>query len=122
MKSLEELKKLRDAAKKNLNIREKKDGYRVKVGMATCGIAAGARPVLNKFVESVNANGLDNVMVTQVGCVGSCEYEPIVEISGADGTNVVYAKVTADMVDEIVIQHLSNGKVVDKYTLGSIKK
>ena len=79
MKSLEELKKLREQAQANLELRKQKDGYRVIVGMATCGIAAGARPVLAKFVEEVASRKLDSVTVTQVGCIGECALEPIVE-------------------------------------------
>ena len=82
MKSLEELKAIRDKARERIAVREEsgEDGIRIVVGMATCGIAAGARPVLNEFVEEVNRRGLQGVSVTQTGCIGICQYEPVVEV------------------------------------------
>jgi len=94
MKSLEDLKKLRDTAKKNMEMRYQIGGTRIQVGMATCGIAAGARPVLNKFIEVVAEHNLPNVVITQVGCMGECAFEPIVEIVENDGTKTIYAKVS----------------------------
>ena len=123
MKSLEELKKLREQAQASLEIRKLKDGYRVIVGMATCGIAAGARPVLGAFVEGVNANGLtDKVAVTQTGCIGICQYEPVVEIFEEGKEKVTYVKLDAAKAAEIVEKHLKGGKVVEEYTIGAYKK
>ncbi len=118
MKSLEELKKMRDEMKKSVEMRESKDvNTRVLVGMATCGIASGARPILNKFVNEVANRNIEGVLVTQVGCIGQCEYEPIVEIASDDGRKTTYCKVTEEMVDEIIESHLINKKVLEKYTL-----
>ena len=81
MKSLAELQAIRDKTRAAVTLRENAEaGTRVLVGMATCGIAAGARPVLNAFVEEVAKRGLQDVMVTQTGCIGICQYEPVVEI------------------------------------------
>ena len=81
MKSLAELAAIREKMQSKVVIREGMGTTRVVVGMATCGIAAGARPVLNAFVDGVNANGLnDKVAVTQTGCIGICQYEPVVEV------------------------------------------
>ena len=122
MKSLEELKAIRDRAKANVHLRKENspDNIRVVVGMATCGIAAGARPVLAAFTEEVTKRGLENVMVTQTGCIGLCQYEPIVEVYQPDGKVTTYVKMTPDKVDRIITEHLVNGKVVDEYTIGSV--
>ena len=117
MKSLEELKAIRDKMKNNVNLREENgDNIRVVVGMATCGIAAGARPVLNAFTEEVAKRNLHNVTVTQTGCIGICQYEPVVEVIDANGE-----KMTADKVAKVVTDHLVNGNVVSEYTIGNLK-
>ncbi len=122
MKSIAELKKLRDEMKVKVDMRDAKGVHtRVLVGMATCGIAAGARPILNKFVQTVAKENVEGVLVTQVGCMGSCQYEPIVEIVDSKGRKTTYAKVTEEIVDEIVESHLKNGNVVEKYTLSAQK-
>lgn len=122
MKSLEDLKQLRDQAKKTMEMRYHKDGVRIQIGMATCGIAAGARPVMNKFLEEIAARNLPDMIVTPVGCMGECAFEPIVEIVEKDGTRTVYAKVSERMVAEIVEEHLVSGKRLERYMLGSIKR
>lgn len=122
MKSLEELKAIRDRVKSSVTLREENsDNIRVVVGMATCGIAAGARPVLSAFTEEVAKRGLANVTVTQTGCIGICQYEPVVEIFANDGSKTTYVKMTADMVAKIVSDHLVNGNVVSEYTIGNLK-
>ncbi len=121
MKSLAELKKIREEAANRMNLRAAKDGYRVAVGMATCGITAGARPVLAAFVEKVAKENLDNVIVTQVGCLGECALEPVVEVFDAEGNRTTYAKVHVEDVDKIVEEHLKGGKVVTEKTLEVIK-
>ena len=121
MKSLEELKAIRDKMKNTVNIREENsDNIRVVVGMATCGIAAGARPVLTAFTEEVAKRNLQNVTVTQTGCIGICQYEPVVEVYEADGTKTTYIKMTADKVAKVVTDHLVNGSVVKEYTIGNL--
>jgi NADP-reducing hydrogenase subunit HndB len=87
--------------------------------MATCGIAAGARPVLNTFVEEINREGLyDKVMVSQTGCIGICQYEPVVEVY-TPGEKVTYVKVTPEKAKRIVEEHIKGGKVVTEYTIGN---
>ena len=121
MKSLAELQAIRDKARAAVNLRESAEaGTRVMVGMATCGIAAGAKPVLNAFVEEVAKRGLQDVMVTQTGCIGICQYEPVVEVFEPDGKKTTYVKMTADKAARVVTEHLVNGKVVEEYTIGSI--
>ena len=97
MKSLAELKAIREKMQQSVNVREADgDSIRVVVGMATCGIAAGARPVLSAFTEEVAKRGLANVSVTQTGCIGICQYEPVVEVYTPDGNKTTYVKMTAD--------------------------
>ena len=118
MKSLAELQAIKERMKSKVVLREGSADVRIVVGMATCGIAAGARPVLNAFVELVNAEALsDKVTVTQTGCVGLCQYEPIVEVYEADKEKVTYVKMTADKAKEVVEKHLKGGKVVTEYTI-----
>jgi len=122
MKSLEDLKRIREEAAKKMNIRDKKDGYRVVVGMATCGITAGARPVLNKIVEEVESRNLDNVTVTQVGCMGECALEPIVEVYDPSGTRSTYCKVNPEKAVKIITEHVVGGHVVDEYLIENFRK
>lgn len=120
MKSLEELAAIRDKMKQTVTTRESAhDTTRVVVGMATCGIAAGARPVLNAFAEEVARRDLHDVLVTQTGCIGICQYEPVVEVFKAGEEKVTYVKVTADMVPRIIAEHLVGGKPVTEYTIGA---
>lgn len=120
MKSLEELKAIREKMQNELNSRAE-DGAatRVVVGMATCGIAAGARPVLTAFADLIQKKGLTNVVVTQTGCVGLCQYEPIVEILEPGKDKVTYVKMNAEKAVEVVEQHLVRGQVKSEYTINS---
>ena len=118
MKSLAELKAIKEKMKDKVVLREGTAQIRVVVGMATCGIAAGARPVLNALVDLVNQNGLsDKVSVSQTGCIGLCQYEPIVEVFEAGKEKVTYVKVDADKAKRIVEEHLKGGKVVADCTI-----
>ena len=120
MKSLEELAALRERMKSSVAMRQDNSNTtRVVVGMATCGIAAGARPVLTAFVEEVNRRGLKNVTVSQTGCIGVCRLEPIVEVFVPGQEKVTYVKMKPEMVPVIVEQHLVNRSVVTDYTIGA---
>lgn len=122
MKSLEELKAIRDKMKGQVDIREEgSNAMRIVVGMATCGIAAGARPVLKAFSDAVQSRDIKNVAVVQTGCIGLCQYEPIVEIHTPDGKKTTYVKVVPEMVDEIIDQHVLKGQPVIKYTIEATK-
>ena len=123
MKSLEELKAIRDKMKGQIGMRsEDDDNIRVVVGMATCGIASGARPVLNLLVNEVQARNLENITVTQTGCIGLCQYEPIVEVFEPGREKITYVKVNEEKALEILEQHLIKGNVVDKYLLHMSEK
>ena len=118
MKSLAELEAIRNKAKSAVELRKSKSGKKVVVGMATCGIAAGARPVLQAFVEEVEKRGLSDVMVSQAGCIGVCRLEPLVEVYVPGEEKVTYVKVHPEMVGRIVAEHLVNGNIVKEYTIG----
>ncbi len=120
MKTLAELQAIRDKAHKEIEMRaETEDGIRVVVGMATCGIAAGARPVLNALVEEVSKENLSGVTITQTGCIGICQYEPVVEIFEPGKEKVTYVKMTPEKALRVVHSHLMNGEVVTEYTIGA---
>ena len=120
MKSLAELKAIRDKARAQVSLREKSDNsIRVLVGMATCGIAAGARPVLTAMVDEVAKRHLENVVVTQTGCIGICQYEPVGEVVTPDGEKTTYVKMTPEKALRVVNDHLVNGNVVTEYTIGA---
>ncbi len=117
MKSLAELKAIRDRMQGQVGIRGEEDNMtRVVVGMATCGIAAGARPVLTTLSDMVQEKAMTNVAVTQTGCIGLCMYEPIVEVMEPGKDKVTYINMTPEKAKEVVEQHLIGGKVVAKYT------
>ena len=122
MKTLAELQAIKERMQSKVALREGSGDKRVVVGMATCGIAAGARPVLNAFVEQVEAAGLSgSITVTQTGCIGICQYEPVVEIFEGD-EKVTYVKMTPEKALRVVNDHLVNGNVVSEYTIGSSAK
>lgn len=121
MKSLAELAAIKERMKDKVVMREGTGDIRVVVGMATCGIAAGARPVLATFVEEVaNQNLSDKVTVTQTGCIGVCQYEPIVEIFEAGKEKVTYVKMDSAKAKRVVEEHLKGGKVIEEYTINSV--
>jgi NADP-reducing hydrogenase subunit HndB len=121
MKSFEELMAIKAKMQDKVAVRQAADNtIRVVVGMATCGIAAGARPVLNAFVEGVNEAGLaDTVTVTQTGCIGICQYEPVVEVFEKDKEKTTYVKMTAEKAQEVIEKHIKGGKPVSEYTIGA---
>ena len=117
MKSLAELQAIKEKMKNKVVLRDGVNEFRVVVGMATCGIAAGARPVLNELVTAVNENGLaDKVTVSQTGCIGLCQYEPIVEVFEPGKEKVTYVKMDVDKAKRVVEEHLKGGKVIAEYT------
>ena len=120
MKSLQDLAAIRDKMKQTVNTRESAhDSVRVVVGMATCGIAAGARPVLNALTEEVARRDIHNVLVTQTGCIGICQFEPVVEIFRPGQEKTTYVKVDAEKARRIVAEDLVGGKTVTEFTIGA---
>ena len=123
MKSIEELMAIRDKTRKNMTVREDTGDskIRVVVGMATCGIAAGARPVLNAFVDEIAKRDVKGVSVQQTGCIGMCQYEPIVEVTEPGKEKVTYVKMSPEKAVRVVNDHIVNGNPVAEFTVGAIK-
>ena len=124
MKSLAELQAIKAKMQNKVMLRSNdgEESIRVVVGMATCGIAAGARPVLNAFLKEVEDRHLSNVMCTQTGCIGICRYEPVVEVYMPDGSKTTYVKMDEDKVAKVVHEHIVNNKVVQEFTIGAFEK
>ena len=123
MKSLAELQAIKEKMQGKVALREGSSDKRVVVGMATCGIAAGARPVLSAFVEGINNEGLaSTVTVSQTGCIGICQYEPVVEVFQAGKEKVTYVKMTAEKAAKVIEEHIKGGKVVEEYTYNAATK
>ena len=122
MKSLAELQAIKNKMADRVSVRTSSGSTRIVVGMATCGIAAGARPVLNAFVEGISEAGLgSDVIVTQTGCIGICQYEPVVEVFEKDREKTTYVKMTADKAKEVIEKHIKGGSPVTEYTIGAAK-
>lgn len=122
MKSLEELKKLREESLDKVDVRRSSNGTRIVVGMATCGISAGARPVMMALVEEVKRRNLQDVQVTQTGCIGVCKLEPIIEVYRKGEEKVTYVDLNEEKARRIINEHIVNGNIVDEYTIGTYDK
>ena len=123
MKSLADLEAIRAKTLENIAMRkDHNDAARVVVGMATCGIAAGARPVMLQFVEEIKKRNLEHVTVSQTGCIGMCRLEPMVDVIMPGKEKVTYVKVKPEMVSRIVAEHIVNGRAVEEYTIGAAEK
>ncbi len=118
MKSLKELEAIRANTLDNMNLRKEHEGTRIVVGMATCGIAAGARPVLLKIMEEVQKRNLSDVIVSQTGCIGMCKLEPMVEVYKPGQEKVTYVKMTPELASRVVAEHIVNDNVVVEQTIG----
>ena len=120
MKSLAELAAIRARMLEQVNLRKDDNiDTRIVVGMATCGIAAGARPVMLAFIEELKRRGIENVTVAQTGCVGMCRLEPMVEVYVKDQEKVTYVHMSPEKVARIVNDHIVNGRPVEEYTIGA---
>jgi len=122
MKSVEELKAIREKALKEMSIRENEDKTRIVVGMATCGIAAGAKPVMNAFIEELEKRNIRNVTVSMTGCIGICRLEPVAEVYEANGQKTTYVKLDAEKARRIVAEHIVNQKPVTEFTVGTAER
>ncbi len=118
MKSLAELEAIRQKVSAGVTMRKDDHAVRIVVGMATCGIAAGARPVMNAFVEEIGKRNLEHVSVVQTGCIGMCRLEPIVEVLVPGEEKVTYIKMTPEKAQKVVAEHIVNGRPVKEYMVG----
>ena len=121
MKSLAELQAIREKTLNRINLRKEEEGevVRVVIGMATCGIAAGARPVMLAFMDEINKRGLNHVTVSQTGCIGMCRLEPMVDVIMPGQEKVTYVHMTPEKVGRVVAEHIVNGRPVEEYTIGA---
>ncbi len=122
MKSIEELKAIREKALKEMSIRDNDDKIRIIVGMATCGIAAGAKPVMGAFIDELEKRNIRNVNVSMTGCIGICRLEPVAEIFDANGEKTTYVKLDAEKARRIVAEHIVNQKPVTEFTVGAAER
>lgn len=121
MKSLAELAEMRRKAREEMSARTAGHGRRVVVGMATCGIAAGARTVMGAMLEDLRTRGLADIPVTMTGCIGVCRLEPIVEVYEQDGTKTTYVRMDPAKARRLVAEHLVNGRVCQDLTIGAVE-
>ena len=121
MKSLADLQAIRAKTLENINMRKDENAARVVIGMATCGIAAGARPVMLAFMDEIQKRNLQHVTVSQTGCIGMCRYEPMLDVILPGQDKVTYIHVTPEMVPRIITEHIVNGRPVEEYTIGAAK-
>ena len=121
MKSMAELEAIRQRTLQRINLRkeDENENIRVVVGMATCGIAAGARPVMLGFMDEINKRGLNQVTVSQTGCIGMCRLEPMVDVYMPGKEKVTYVHMTPEKVARVVAEHIVNGRPVTEYTIGA---
>lgn len=124
MKSMAELEAIRKKTLERINLRreDESDNVRVVVGMATCGIAAGARPVMLAFVEELKRRGLEHVSVSQTGCAGMCRLEPMVDVYMPGKEKVTYVHMTPEKVGRVVAEHIVNGRPVTEFTIGAAEE
>ena len=124
MKSLAELQAIREKTLNRINLRKEEEGEttRVVIGMATCGIAAGARPVMLSFMDEISKRGLNHVTVSQTGCIGMCRLEPMVDVIVPGQEKVTYVHMTPEKVGRVVAEHIVNGRPVEEYTIGATEK
>ena len=119
MKSLADLQAIRAKTLENINMRKDENAARVVIGMATCGIAAGARPVMLAFMDEISKRGLQHVTVSQTGCIGMCRLEPMVDVYVPGKEKVTYVHMTPDKARRVVAEHIVNGRPVTEYTIGA---
>ena len=118
--NLAELNALKEQLKSEAESRNEKGGIKIVVGMATCGIAAGAKPVMSALNEEIKTRKVVGVKVAQAGCIGICQYEPVVEVYEPGKEKVTYVKVDAERAKMIIDEHIISGKIVTEYTIGSV--
>ena len=124
MKSLAELQAIREKTLNRINLRkeDEAEATRVVIGMATCGIAAGARPMMLAFMDEISKRGLNHVTVSQTGCIGMCRLEPMVDVIVPGQEKVTYVHMTPEKVGRVVAEHIVNGRPVEEYTIGAAEK
>ncbi|HWQ45798.1 MAG TPA: (2Fe-2S) ferredoxin domain-containing protein [Longilinea sp.] len=113
IKSLDDLKRIREEALEKRKVKSASGSIQIIVGMGTCGIAAGARETMKTILDVIEKDNLSGVVVTQTGCIGMCEKEPIVQVVVGEQPKVTYGKVNSDVARHIMKEHIANGKIVE---------
>lgn len=121
MKSIEELNRIKEEALRKVNLRQEATQFRILVGMATCGIAAGARPVMRALMDALAKESLP-VSLQQTGCIGMCRYEPIVEVIDQQGEKTSYLHVTPEIALLILEKHIKQGEILSQYTKAALEE
>jgi len=119
LKSLEDLKRIREQAQAQIKLRTQEANTKIIVGMGTCGIAAGARETLMAILDELSKRNIQDVVVTQTGCVGLCEYEPLVNVVKPGQPKVTYMKVTPERARQIVASHIVNDQIINEWVLST---
>ncbi len=123
MKSLAELEAIRNKTLGSINLRnDREEGTRIVVGMATCGIAAGARPVLSALVDEVAKRDLKDIIVSQTGCIGMCRLEPIIEVYVPGKEKVTYVRMSPEKAVRVISEHIVNNRPVKEFTVSEADK
>jgi (2Fe-2S) ferredoxin len=117
VKSLEDLRRLKQEALEKRQARTTTGRVQVTVAMGTCGIAAGARETMKAILDYIENNQISGVVVTQTGCIGKCEYEPIVEVTVASEPKVIYGKINAERARQLMQEHVGGGKAIAEWVL-----
>lgn len=117
IRSLEELERIQQEARAMIRLREGNYRARIIVAMGTCGIAAGARETLMAIMDELTRRNLNDVAISQTGCIGLCEEEPLVDVITEDGVKVTYGKVTPERGRQIVLQHVVNGNIIGDWVI-----
>jgi len=116
IKSIEDLKRIKEEAQKNVALREGKAKYKVTVHMGTCGIAAGARQIMSAVLDEISKRNLKDVVVTQAGCIGLCDREPLISVENGS-QKVLYGNLTPEKARQVVVSHLVNGQIVGEWVI-----
>ena len=112
MKTLADLRAIKEKAKQEMAAREKSAVYRISVAMGTCGIAAGARNVMSAILDEMSKRDIQDATVSQTGCLGYCDQEPMVQVTGADNNTITYGKVSPETARQIIAEHVQAGNVI----------
>lgn len=115
--TIAELRKIRENAKKSINLREAKGKSRITVHMGTCGIASGAREVMDSLLKTIEEKGIKDVLVTTSGCAGLCSHEPMATVEYENSAPVKYVDLDAEKIKEVLLKHAVEGKIVKEYAL-----
>ncbi len=117
MKSLADLKKLKEEVQKKMNLRNSDYKYKIVVGMGTSGIAMGAREVMRAFLDEISKRDISGVVVTQSGEKGASSMEPVVDVMQKDGKSVTYCQMSAEKAKRVVSEHIVNGNVISEFLI-----